>query len=82
MGRLLPILIVVIATVFTLIVIVMEDAAGIRLLPKWLWFIVVLLIPVIGVLAWWIFGRPLPGGPQSSGPPRAPDDDPDFLRSL
>ncbi|WP_052462170.1 PLDc N-terminal domain-containing protein [Nigerium massiliense] len=41
--------------------------------------------PGVGALGWLVLGRPTP--PVSSGgrppkPPRAPDDDPDFLRGL
>ena len=67
-----------------------------RALPKWLWLIVIVLVPFFGALAWLLAGRP-PVGPTSPAPragvgrivPRsggpgavAPDDDPTFLRKL
>jgi hypothetical protein len=65
----------------------------IRALPRPLWVLVILLLPLIGAVAWFLAGRPRgqapgPGGwPSASGPgprpkPSSPDDDPDFLRSL
>jgi hypothetical protein len=64
-------------------------------LPKWLWAVVIVILPVAGSVAWLVFRRiavTAPAGPapwggrpgraQRSGGPVAPDDDPDFLRSL
>lgn len=60
----------------------------VRTLPKPLWF-VVLLPPVFGPAAWFLFGRPSRAAraghtaPERPAPRRgAPDDDPDFLREL
>src|SRR4029453_9098046 len=59
-----------------------------RAMPRFLWVLVILLIPLIGPAAFFVFGRPLPppreGGPvrRSQPPPASPDDDPDFLRSM
>ena len=63
-----------------------------RLLPKWLWIVVIVLVPVLGAVAWLIWGRaprsayaaPVdpPGGRRLGRRrgPAAPDDDPTFLR--
>jgi hypothetical protein len=58
-----------------------------RAMPRALWVLVILLIPLIGPIAWFLFGRPLPppteGGPVRRTPSHpSPDDDPDFLRSI
>ncbi|HEV8565918.1 MAG TPA: PLD nuclease N-terminal domain-containing protein [Actinoplanes sp.] len=60
----------------------------VRTMPRALWVVVILLIPLLGPIAYFVFGRPLPA-PQESGPvrrtrprPASPDDDPDFLRSM
>ncbi len=55
-----------------------------RLLPRWLWFIVVLLLPLIGPAAWFLLGREWGrrGLAPSRRGPVAPDDDPRFLREL
>src|SRR4029453_9496070 len=64
------------------------SADRVRAMPRFLWVLVILLIPLIGPAAYFVFGRPLPppreGGPvgRSPPPPASPDDDPDFLRSM
>ena len=49
-----------------------------------MWLLAILLLPVLGALAWLFLGRPrverAPQRPRRA--PVAPDDDPDFLRSL
>jgi hypothetical protein len=80
------------------------DEVDVRGLPKFLWFLIVLLTMNIGAIAWLLFGRPREvrigmdrrgfepaterdlartrPEPPSFDPPRGPDDDPDFLKSL
>ena len=56
-----------------------------RSLPKYVWLLLVVLIPVIGGLFWLALGRvwPTPGSRfgRRRGP-LAPDDDPKFLKQL
>lgn len=65
-----------------------RDSTNIRIMPKWAWLLVILFIPVIGLLMWFIFGRGWQGqgGPGAGGSrrrgPVAPDDDPDYLRRI
>jgi hypothetical protein len=70
-----------------------EDKRQIRGLPRFAWVIVILLVPLAGATAWFVFGRPQPADKVKPGrrpaggllePPqrRAPDDDPEFLQSL
>ena len=69
----------------------------VRNLPKAIWLLIVLLLSVIGAIAWLAWGRPRPEvrarvrqspfGRQGHGSTRArrtlaPDDDPEFLRRL
>jgi hypothetical protein len=70
-----------------------SDKRTIRRLPRALWVLVIVLVPLIGPVAWFVLGRPRKplstgsgwrvkaGLPEQPRPP-APDDDPDFLRSL
>jgi hypothetical protein len=69
-----------------------EDKGRIRGLPRFAWVLLILLVPLLGAVAYFVAGRPVPTG-RASGwrlaggagrvtRPRAPDDDPDFLRSL
>ena len=51
-------------------------------MPRWLWVVAIILVPGVGALAWLLFGRPTKAAGRSPKPPKAPDDDPDFLRKL
>lgn len=56
----------------------------VRVLPKPAWAVLILVVPVLGPLAWLALGRS-PATPSRPGPPSrplAPDDDPEFLRKL
>jgi uncharacterized membrane protein YgcG len=44
-----------------------SEPARVRLLPKLLWFVVILLLFEIGALAWVVFGRPRAGQPNRTG---------------
>ena len=75
--------------VYAVVDLTRTPGAQVRTLPKPLWFLV-LLLPVLGPVAWLLAGRPKPGTPRAvprvlppdTGPARAPDDDEAFLRSL
>ncbi|MFI6502236.1 PLDc N-terminal domain-containing protein [Nonomuraea typhae] len=66
----------------------------VRNVPKTLWVLVIILVPVVGGLLWFLLGRPARGGagepmggPQRPfqprpAPPKGPEDDPEFLRNL
>jgi len=58
--------------------------AIIRSLPKALWLLIVVLIPLIGGVLWLLAGRPrqIGGGLFRRRQPVAPDDDPSFLKAL
>ncbi len=62
------------------------SAERVRTMPRALWVLVILLVPLIGPVAYFLAGRPVsrPGGagPQAARRPSAPDDDPDFLKTL
>jgi hypothetical protein len=96
MRVVLPWLVVVGLTIYTLVDCAQTSDEAVRSLPKLVWVLLILVFPVVGPIAWLVAGRPerpyrsqrRPGPPGSSGPshppgpPRGPDDDPDFLRRL
>ncbi|MCK2214655.1 PLDc N-terminal domain-containing protein [Actinomadura sp. ATCC 31491] len=72
---------------FSLFDVVTTPEDEVRNVPKALWIMVVVLIPLVGGLVWMARGRPRAprqAWPVTHGPgmPKGPDDDPDFLRDL
>lgn len=59
----------------------LRDREHIRIMPKWAWALVILLVPVFGVVLWYVFGRSS-FKPRAESGPVAPDDDPEFLRRI
>jgi len=94
--RYVPALLSLALTVYCVIDAFQTREADMRSLPKMAWIIVVLLFPVIGPVAWLLFGRPTRHSQRASSQqqveerrrdqdrrrPRGPDDDPDFLKDL
>jgi hypothetical protein len=95
MGRLymlmfaLEILLVVVALISCL----SAQDDEVRALPRFVWIILILLFPIVGSIVYFAVGRPLQttprttwraagGFPEATRPPRAPDDDPEFLAQL
>lgn len=73
----------VVLFVYCLLNLATTPARDVRALPKALWF-VVLLVPLVGPIAWLLCGRPQRATRRSTPAPdrAAPDDDEDFLREL
>ncbi|MGI5213527.1 PLD nuclease N-terminal domain-containing protein [Plantactinospora sp. CA-290183] len=84
-----------ILAVLALISCLSAEEDEIRALPRLVWVLVILLFPLVGSIAWFVAGRPRPATPRPAGGrppggspgrerprPVAPDDNPDFLRSL
>jgi uncharacterized membrane protein len=95
MGRFLLYAIPAIVMLYALIDALQTPRGLERTLPKWLWLVVIILVPVVGAVAWLIWGRAprsaYAAGSEAAGPrilgrssrgPAAPDDDPRFLRQL
>lgn len=88
MARVLAIFFGVAVWIFGLIDCLRAPRAEVRLLPKSVWLVTILLVPGIGALAYLLLGRPLrrqqPGGGGFGAKrgPRPPDDDPEFLRKI
>jgi hypothetical protein len=75
----------VILHIFATVYATSADAKQVRVLPKTLWVVLCLFLPLAGPLLYITIGRPVDGesgqGAKSWGP-RAPDDDPAFLKDL
>jgi hypothetical protein len=82
-------------TIFTTVFAVSANKNQLRLLPKWVWVALCLVVPILGGILYLTLGRPVDGlaggGPLGSAgrfgygartTTIAPDDDPDFLRKL
>ncbi|MDO5533264.1 MAG: PLDc N-terminal domain-containing protein [Propionibacteriaceae bacterium] len=82
MPRVLLIVALVALSVYALVEALQADPRRVRLMPRWLWALAV-LVPALGPLGWFTLGRPTQHG-VGGGTRRAiaPDDDPDFLRGL
>ncbi|WP_449283037.1 PLDc N-terminal domain-containing protein [Leucobacter sp.] len=69
---------IVVAVAFTLYALVdaaMTDASRARGVSKPVWVVIVVLLPVIGGVLWFLIGK---GAKTAAAPRRAPDDDPRF----
>ena len=68
MLRVLPFVLVIGLYVYALIDLATARSTEIRVLPRLVWLLVIIVIPVLGVIAWLAFGRPLPvrDGPRIS----------------
>jgi hypothetical protein len=66
-------------TIFALIDLFGLPASGVRGGSRFVWAVLILLVPVIGPALWLWLGR-AGDGPKRRG--LGPDDDPDFLRGL
>ncbi|MCQ4197666.1 PLD nuclease N-terminal domain-containing protein [Streptomyces parvulus] len=88
MLRVLMFLVPLALSVYAFIDCISTKDADIRHMPKPLWAILVLVFPLVGSISWIIAGKkrqPAGASPWQGGGRRqwvAPDDNPDFLKSL
>lgn len=70
-------------TVFTLVDAILFDRLRVRGVPKGLWIVIIVLLPIVGPILWLTVGRGSKASANSQRRgPIAPDDDIDFLRGL
>ncbi len=71
MLRYLPFLLSLALTVYCLIDAAQTDETAVRTLPKIAWILLILLVPLVGPVAWLVAGRPLK---TTATPARAPQE--------
>ena len=84
MGRFLIYGIAFVVVLYAFIDVVLSRGDDVRSLPKPLWAVLVLVLPLLGAVGWFVWGRPRTAGnggglvPGKGRGPVAPDDDPAF----
>src|SRR3954471_7452639 len=96
MLRILLYALPLILAVYALVDLVQTDEKDVQGLPKLVWVLLIVLVWIVGPVAWLVAGRkgrglpglpprvggPTAGGSSAGGRTLAPDDDLDFLRGL
>ncbi|MFC6156279.1 PLD nuclease N-terminal domain-containing protein [Kribbella jiaozuonensis] len=90
MVRFLPFLISLVLSVYALFSCIQTPDEDVPHLPKLVWIVLIVFVPFVGPIVWLLMSRTQGGGGREAvvrpsrpvGRPPAPDDDPDFLKSL
>ena len=83
MFRVVMVLLGLAVYIWFIIDVLRSPGTATRVLPKYVWLLIVVLVPILGGLLWLFTGRPKPDRPRRRRRgPVAPDDDPAFLRQL
>jgi Phospholipase_D-nuclease N-terminal len=83
MLRVLMFLVPLALSIYAFIDCISTDEKQIRYIPKPIWAVLVLLFPLVGSISWLLAGKERTAQrPQRRGGWVAPDDNPDFLKSL
>jgi hypothetical protein len=83
MLRVIAVLLGLAVYIWFIVDVLRTSRASVRTLPKFVWLLIVILIPLLGGVLWLLGGRPRGQGRQRRRRgPVAPDDDPAFLRQL
>ena len=87
--RFLPFLISLVLSVYALFSCIQTPDEDVPHLPKLVWIVLIVFVPFVGPIVWLLMSRTQSGRADSavrpakpSTRPVAPDDDPDFLKSL
>jgi hypothetical protein len=88
--RFLPFLISLVLSVYALFSCIQTPDDEVPYLPKLVWIVLIVFVPFVGPIVWLLMSRTPNGRAEAvvrrpSAPPSrpvAPDDDPDFLKSL
>ena len=61
MGRVLPVIVLAMLMIYAVVEVAQADSLRVRLMPRWLWVVAIILLPGVGAIAWLLFGRPTAG---------------------
>ncbi len=82
MGRLLLFgVAALVLDIFALVDLIIIDKSRVRAFPKIVWVLIIIIVPFVGALLWFVVGRNW-GSRGGERRTIAPDDDPAFLRNL
>ena len=82
MLRVIAVLLGLAVYIWFIVDVLRTSGSTVRTLPKFVWLLIVILIPLIGGVLWLLGGRPRGQGRRRRRGPVAPDDDPRFLKQL
>ncbi|MFW6598204.1 PLD nuclease N-terminal domain-containing protein [Propionibacteriaceae bacterium Y2011] len=82
MARYLPLIIIALLMIYCVVEVAQAPSAAVRRMPKWMWAVTVICLPLVGSLCWLFLGRPTKESLGEGSRVVGPDDDPDFLRRL
>ena len=82
MLRVVLIIIVLGVYIASIIDVLRTPSAESRRLPRFVWLLLVIVLPVIGGVLWWLLGRVWPQRGRRRKRISSPDDDAKFLRQL
>jgi hypothetical protein len=82
MLRVLMILVPLALSIYAFIDCITTEERDVRYIPKPLWAVLVLLFPVVGSISWLLVGRKRAPAAETRHSWVAPDDNPEFLKSL
>ena len=84
MLRFLPAVLMLVFTLYCLVDCAQTPPGAVRTLPKGVWLVLIILVPLFAGISWLLAGRPDSSSrpPRRPSRPQGPDDDPDFLRGL
>ena len=82
MIRYLPLIIIAMLMIYCVVEVAQSPGNAVRHMPKWMWAVVVICLPLVGSVLWLLLGRPNRESLGEHNPAVGPDDDPDFLGRL
>lgn len=80
MIRVFAIIVAVAVYIWFVIDVCQTPKSGVRNLPRSVWLLIVIALPILGGLLWLFSGRPRNARKRKA--PTSPDDDPRFLAKL